>query len=75
MPQKLGKAISYLIVLWMAGIIWGSIVFMVPAWKDTAKIPYVSQNLIMSIPNLILYFILIWFFSKSYLKDMGNKSR
>jgi len=73
MPKKFGKAIGYSIVLWMVGIIWGSIVFMVPSWKDVAEVPYISQNPVMSIPNLIFYLILIYFFSKSYLKGIEDK--
>lgn len=73
MPTKLGKAIGYAFVLWLVGIIWGSIVFMIPSWKAVSEISYISQNPVMSIPNLIFYFVLIWFFAKGYLKNVENK--
>jgi hypothetical protein len=73
-PYKIGKALSYEVFLWVTGFIWGSIVFMTPALKTTAAIPYVSSNPAISFPILILWPIATYLLAKSYLKGSGDKA-
>ena len=44
MPQKPFKAIGFAVLIWIVGFVWGSIVFMTPALKATAPIPYISRQ-------------------------------
>ena len=39
MPQRIGKALAYAIVIWIIGFVWGSIVFMTPSLKSVRPIP------------------------------------
>lgn len=73
MPYKPVKAILYAVLLWITGFIWGSIVFMTPALKAVAPIPYISSNPAISFPILIVWIPLAWLLAKNYLKDAGDK--
>lgn len=44
MPQKLAKAVRFAAILWPTGLVRGIRVFMMPAPKNTAPIPYGSSN-------------------------------
>ena len=73
MPFKIGKALIYAVLLWTIGFVWGSIVFMTPALKTVAAIPYVSSNPAISFPILIIWLIVTYLLAKSYLKAAGDK--
>lgn len=68
MPYKPVKAVLYAILLWVTGFIWGSIVFMTPALKGVAPIPYISSNPAISFPILAGWIFLTWWMAKNYLK-------
>jgi hypothetical protein len=72
MPYKPVKAFAYAILLWVTGFIWGSIVFMTPALKAAAPIPYVSSNPAISFPILIGWIFLTWLLAKNYLKGAAG---
>lgn len=74
MPFKIGKALIYAVLLWTIGFVWGSIVFMTPALKTVAAIPYVSSNPAISFPILIIWLIVTYILAKSYLKAAGDKA-
>ena len=74
MPFKIGKALIYAVLLWTIGFVWGSIVFMTPALKTVAAIPYVSSNPAISFPILIIWLIVTYLLAKSYLKAAGAKA-
>lgn len=74
MPYRIGRALSYGILLWLSGFVWGSIVFMTPALKSTPAIPYISRNPAISFPILILWLGLTYLLAKVYLKATQNKS-
>ena len=74
MPFKIGKALIYAVLLWVVGFVWGSIVFMTPALKTVAAIPYVSSNPAISFPILIIWLIVTYLLAKSYLKAAGDKA-
>jgi len=74
MPFKIGKALIYAVLLWTIGFVWGSIVFMTPALKTVAAIPYVSSNPAISFPILIIWLIVTYLLAKSYLKAAGDKA-
>jgi len=61
-------------LLWAIGFVWGSIVFMTPALKTVAAIPYVSSNPAISFPILISWLIVTYLLAKSYLKAAGDKA-
>jgi hypothetical protein len=73
MPFRIGKALGYAVVIWVAGFIWGSIVFMTPALKDVRPIPYVSSNPAISFPLLILWPILIYLLAGKFLNAVADK--
>jgi len=75
MPQRIGKALAYAIVIWIAGFVWGSIVFMTPALKSVRPVPYVSSNPAISFPILILWLPLGYLLARSYLKRASEKNR
>jgi len=66
MPKRAGKALAYAIVIWIAGFVWGSVVFMTPALKSVRAIPYVSSNQAISFPILILWLPLGYLLARSY---------
>ena len=72
MPAKSLKALSFAFLVWVVGFIWGSIVFMTPALKNVAGIPYVSKNPAISFPLLIIFPVLIYLLAKNYLKDLPD---
>ena len=73
MPYRTGKALIYAVLLWVIGFVWGSIVFMTPALKTVAPIPYVSSNPAISFPILIIWLIATYLLAKSYLKPADDK--
>jgi len=72
-PHKIGKALIYAVLLWVIGFVWGSIVFMTPALKTVAPIPYVSRNPAISFPILIMWLIATYLLAKNYLKAADDK--
>jgi len=72
-PYKMGKALVYAVLLWVIGFAWGSIVFMTPALKTVAPIPYVSSNPAISFPILISWLIATYLMARSYLKAADDK--
>jgi len=73
MPYRTGKALMFAVLLWVIGFVWGSIVFMTPALKTVAAIPYVSSNPAISFPILIIWLVVTYLLAKSYLKAAGDK--
>jgi hypothetical protein len=72
MPYKIGKAVTYAILLWVVGFVWGSVVFMTPALK-ASPIPYVSSNPAISFPILVMWLIISYLLAKNYLKGAADK--
>ena len=31
MPERIGRALAYAVLIWLSGFVWGSVVFMTPA--------------------------------------------
>ena len=73
MPIKTIKALVYALLIWIVGFVWGSIVFMTPALKSVAAIPYVSKNPAISFPILLIWLVLTYVLAGSYLKSVSNK--
>jgi hypothetical protein len=73
-PYKTGTALGYAVLLWVTGLVWGSIVFMTPALKTIAAIPYISSNPGISFPILIIWLIATYLLAKSYLKRASDKA-
>ena len=73
MPSKMGKALVYAVLLWVIGFVWGSIVFMTPALKAVAPVPYVSSNPAISFPILLIWTVLTLVLSRSYLRLAPDK--
>lgn len=72
MTFKSGKAIAYGVLVWVAGFIWGSFVFMTPSLKSVPPIPYVSSNPAISLPILAIWLPLTYLLARSFLKDSTN---
>jgi hypothetical protein len=73
MPQKLIKALGFATLIWIIGFVWGSIVFMTPALKSVAPIPYVSKNPAISFPILLIWLVVTYFLARNYLT--GTRER
>lgn len=67
MPRKLLKALGFAILIWIIGFVWGSIVFMTPALKSVAPIPYISRNPAISFPILLMWLVVTYLLAKNYL--------
>lgn len=74
MPQKLFKALGFAILIWIIGFVWGSIVFMTPALKSVAPIPYISRNPAISFPILLIWLFVTWVLARNYLKGVTNRA-
>ncbi len=73
LPYKPVKAIAYGVLIWVLGFAWGSIVFMTPALKAVAPIPYVSSNPAISFPILLLWTTVTPLIARLYLKGALDK--
>jgi hypothetical protein len=69
-----GKALSYALILWVIGFVWGIIVFMTPALKAVPPIPHVSSNPAISLPILLIWIVVSRFFAKRFLRKAGRKA-
>ena len=69
MPRRFGRALGYAVLIWVIGFVWGSVVFMTPALKSISlTIPYVSRYPAISFPLLIIWILIVYPLSKSYLR-------
>jgi hypothetical protein len=68
MPERIGRALGYAVLIWLSGFIWGSVVFMTPALRNVAAIPYVSRYPAISFPLLLLWPLIAYLLARSYLK-------
>jgi hypothetical protein len=73
-PYKRLTAMWYATLLWIFGFVWGAIVFMVPQLKNVPSITHVSKYPLISFPLLIFYAIALYFLTKKYLKDTGDRA-
>ncbi len=74
MPERIGRALGYAVLIWLSGFVWGSVVFMTPALRNIAAIPYVSRYPAISFSLLILWPIITYFLARSYLKLTTDKA-
>ena len=74
MPERIGRALAYALLIWITGFVWGSVVFMTPALKSAPAIPYVSRYPLISFPLLILWPLIAYVLARSYLKRSEDKS-
>jgi hypothetical protein len=73
MPERIGRALAYAVLLWITGFIWGMVVFMTPALKNIPSIPYVSRYPAISFPVLVLWLLLTYLLARSYLRATTDK--
>jgi hypothetical protein len=69
---RFAKAIAYAVIIWIVGFIWGSIVFMTPALKQTPRIPFVSSNPAISFPILLIWAVLTYVLAQRFLKKSAD---
>jgi hypothetical protein len=74
MPQKPGRALTYAVFVWITGFAWGSVVFMTPALRDIASIPYVSRYPAISFPVLIIWLLIAYLLARNYLRTATDKA-
>src|SRR6185437_13754584 len=74
MPERLGRALGYALLIWLSGFVWGSVVFMTPALRNVAAIPYVSRYPAISFPLLFLWLVITYLLARSYLKSATDKA-
>ena len=68
MPQRIGRALAYALLIWITGFVWGSVVFMTPALKEVPAIPYVSRYPLISFPLLVLWLLIAYVLARIHLK-------
>lgn len=68
MPQRIGRALAYAVLIWFSGFVWGSVVFITPVLKNIPSIPYISRYPAISFPLLILWIFISYLLARSYLK-------
>ena len=64
MALNILKALGFAILIWIIGFVWGSFVFMTPALRATAAIPYVSANPAISFPILLVWIPVTYLFGR-----------
>ena len=74
MPERIGRALAYALLIWITGFVWGSVVFMTPALKQAPAIPYISRYPLISFPLLIVWLFIAYLLARSYLKKTADKS-
>ena len=74
MPDRIGRALAYALLIWFTGFVWGSVVFMTPALRDVQAIPYVSRYPLISFPVLIIWLLIAYLLGRSYLKTTADTS-
>jgi hypothetical protein len=67
-PQRIGRALAYAVLIWFSGFVWGSVVFITPVLKNIPSIPYISRYPAISFPLLILWIFISYLLARSYLK-------
>lgn len=72
MRFKVAKAVAFAVIIWLVGFVWGSIVFMTPALKQTPRIPYISSNPAISFPILLIWAVLTYVLARSFLKRSAD---
>ena len=72
-PYRVKTALWYGTLLWIIGFVWGMIVFMMPTLNGVPSIPYVSKYPAISVPLIVLYVILSYLMTKSYLDLAGDR--
>ena len=73
MPYRFRTAFWYAVLLWVIGMGWGIIVFGVSTLKDISSVRYISKYPAISIVLLIIYPILLFSLSKTYLELTDRK--
>ena len=74
MPERIGRALAYAVLIWLSGFVWGSIVFMTPALRNVAAIPFVSRYPAISFPLLTLWPLITYLLARSYLQLTKDKA-
>ena len=74
MPERISRALGYALLIWLTGFVWGSVVFMTPALRNIAAIPYVSRYPAISFPLLLLWLLIAYLLARSYLKAATDKA-
>ena len=74
MPPRIGRALTYAVLIWLVGFVWGSVVFMTPALKNVPTIPYISRYPAISFPVLVIWLLLANLLARKYLKSAAIKA-
>lgn len=74
MPQRLGRALGYAVLIWIIGFAWGTVVFMTPALRNISPIPYVSRYPAISFPVLIIWLLIAYLLAGSYLRAATDEA-
>lgn len=72
MPQRPGRALAYALLIWISGFVWGMVVFMTPAMKEVAAIPYVSRYPLISFPLLLLWPVIAYLLARIHLRTTNS---
>lgn len=68
MPQRIGLALAYSLLIWITGFFWGMVVFMTPALKGVRAIPFVSRYPAISFPLLLAWPFVGYLLARIYLR-------
>lgn len=73
MPFTSWRTLTYAVVLWIIGFIWGMVVFTVPALRQIPSIAYVSKLPAVSVVLIPVYTVILYFVARKHLKITDNK--
>jgi hypothetical protein len=59
-PRQPVRVVAYGFLLWLTGMIVGSVVFATPQLKATPAIPYLTANPFITFPIIALWSLLAW---------------
>ncbi|HEY8186586.1 MAG TPA: hypothetical protein VIF64_10970 [Pyrinomonadaceae bacterium] len=74
MPQRLGRALFYAVLIWITGFVWGTVVFMTPALKSISSIPYISRYPAISFPLLVIWPLVAYVLARNYLRAVTDQA-
>ena len=75
MAFRFWKALTYGVLIWLVGFIWGSFVFMTPSLRSVASIPYVSRNPAISFPILAIWLVLTYVLARNFFRSSAAPAR
>ena len=72
LPQQPIKIMLFAFMVWLTGFLWGVVVYSIPILKNIKPIEFISSNLFISIPIIIIWIVLVNKLTKKYIAGKQN---